>query len=305
MSQLSKYRGVFPAFYACYDDKGDISPERTQNLVNFYLSKGVKGLYVGGSSGECIYQTIEERKLVLESVMKAAKGKMTIIAHIGCPSTRHSVELAKHAEKCGVDALSSIPPIYFTLSDASVEKYWEEMATATKLDFFIYNIPQTTNYNLPSSVYKNLLKLPQVVGVKNSSPVTLDIMKRKMEASKEVIVFNGPDEQYISGRIMGADGGIGGTYGIMPELYLKLEELYVNKDIQKAQELQMLLNEFIIVLVSGKAHLYSYAKAVLKLRGIDVGTARPPLHPVTPEDQPKIEALYRNIEAAIKKYCGA
>lgn len=95
---LEKYKGIIPAFYACYDDEGNISPERVQKLAKYYLEKGVKGLYVGGSSGECIYQTVAERKLVLENVMEAVGGKMTIIAHVAAPLTRDSIELAKHAE---------------------------------------------------------------------------------------------------------------------------------------------------------------------------------------------------------------
>ena len=235
--------------------------------------------------------------------MKVAKGKMTIIAHIGAPNTRDSVMLAKHAKGCGVDALSSIPPIYFPLSDKSVEAYWTAMATATDLDFFIYNIPQLTNYNLSPTVYKNLLKLPQVVGVKNSSMAVLDIMTKKMMADKEVIVFNGPDEQYIGGRMMGADGGIGGTYGAMPELYLKLEEFYAAGEAKKAQELQMILNDFITELCSFSGHMYSVIKEVLKLRGVNIGTGRPPLLPVDPADMGKVKELNQKIEVAIKKYC--
>ena len=60
--ELKKYLGVIPAFYACYDDAGNISPERTRALARYLLGKGVKGLYVGGSSGECIYQSVQERK---------------------------------------------------------------------------------------------------------------------------------------------------------------------------------------------------------------------------------------------------
>ena len=108
MINLNKYRGIIPAFYACYDEAGNISGERVEKLANYYLDKGVKGLYVGGSSGECIYQTVEERKLVLEHVMRAVGGKMTIIAHIAAPSTRDSITLAKHAESLGVDALAAI-----------------------------------------------------------------------------------------------------------------------------------------------------------------------------------------------------
>jgi len=303
MSKLNKYKQVIPAFYACYDDNGDISPQRISTLVNTFINKGIKGLYAGGSSGECIYQTLEERKLVLEETMKIAKGKITIIAHIGAPSTRDSIMLAKHAKSCGVDAVSSIPPIYFPLPDHSVEAYWKAMIEATDLDFFIYNIPQLTNYNLSKTVFQNLLKIPQMVGVKNSSGSVLDIMTKKMYSDKEIIVFNGPDEQYIAGRIMGADGGIGGTYGVMPELYLKLEELYSQKELLAAQELQMILNEIITDLCSFSGHMYSVIKAILKYKGINIGEARLPLAPVLTTDIDKIKALSDKIDQTISKYC--
>ena len=86
-----------------------------QELTRHLVKKGVKGVYVGGSSGECIYQSVEERKIVLENVMAAAEGKLTVIAHVACNNTRDSVELARHAESVGVDAIASIPPIYFHL----------------------------------------------------------------------------------------------------------------------------------------------------------------------------------------------
>ena len=105
MRDISKYQGIIPAFYACYDDEGAISPERVEELTRYMVRKGVKGLYVGGSSGECIYQSVSERKLVLEHVVKAAEGKLTIIAHVGCNNTADSMELAAHAQSLGVDAL--------------------------------------------------------------------------------------------------------------------------------------------------------------------------------------------------------
>ena len=90
MRDLTKYHGIIPAFYACYDDDGNVSAERTKAFAQFLYEKGVKGLYVCGSSGECIYQSKEERKLILESVMEVAKGKMTIIAHVACNNTADS-----------------------------------------------------------------------------------------------------------------------------------------------------------------------------------------------------------------------
>ena len=110
---LEKYKGIFPAFYACYDDEGNVSSERTKQLVEFLIEKGVNGLYVGGSSGECIYLSKEERKQTLEAVMEVAKGRIAIIAHVACNNTKDSCELASHAESLGVDAIATIPPHLF------------------------------------------------------------------------------------------------------------------------------------------------------------------------------------------------
>ena len=90
MSDITKFQGVFPAFYACYEEDGSVSPERTRALAKYLLYKGVQGLYVGGSSGECIYQSVEERKIILENVMQEVGGKMTIIAHVACNNTADS-----------------------------------------------------------------------------------------------------------------------------------------------------------------------------------------------------------------------
>ncbi|MFI3173540.1 MAG: dihydrodipicolinate synthase family protein, partial [Eubacteriales bacterium] len=120
MRNLEKYKGIIPAFYACYEADGSVSVERTKAFTQYLMDKGVKGVYVCGSSGECIYQNKEERKIVLESVMEVAKGKMTIIAHVACNNTADSMELAAHAEMLGVDAIASIPPIYFRLPDHAI-----------------------------------------------------------------------------------------------------------------------------------------------------------------------------------------
>ncbi len=213
MSDLNKYRGVIPAFYACYDDEGNISPERVRGLTRYLIGKGVNGLYVGGSSGECIYQGVEERKVVLENVMAEAKGKVVIIAHVACNNTADSRELAAHAESLGVDAIAAIPPIYFHLPEYAIAQYWNDIsAAAPNTDFVIYNIPQLAGVALTPSLLKEMQKNPRVVAVKNSSMPVQDI---QMWKDAGVLVFNGPDEQYISGLAMGACAGIGGTYAVI------------------------------------------------------------------------------------------
>ncbi|MGQ7357989.1 dihydrodipicolinate synthase family protein [Streptococcus suis] len=286
MKDLSKYHGIIPAFYACYDEAGDISSERVKALVQYFIDKGVQGLYVNGSSGECIYQSVADRKQILEAVMEVAKGKLTIINHVACNNLKDSLELARHSEELGVDAIAAIPPIYFRLPEYSIAAYWNGIsAAAPNTDFIIYNIPQLAGVALTPSLYKEMLKNPRVVGVKNSSMPVQDIDTFVSLGGEDYVVFNGPDEQFLGGRLMGAKGGIGGTYGAMPELFLRLNQLIADKDLETARQLQATINTIIGKLVSGHGHMYAVIKEVIRINdGLDIGSVREPLTALTEAD---------------------
>lgn len=301
---ISKYCGVIPAFYACYDDDGSVSAERTKKFARFLLSKKVKGLYVCGSSGECIYLSKEERKLILESVMEAVGGKMTIIAHVGCNNTADSMELATHAQSLGVDAIASIPPIYFHLPESSVAKYWNDISSAApETDFVIYNIPQLAGVALTPTLFKKMRENPRVIGVKNSSMPTMDIEIFKSLGGDDCIVFNGPDEQFVSGRMIGAGGGIGGTYAVMPELFLKADEFVKNGENEKACKIQHAINKIIFALCDCKCNMYAAAKYILSLDGIECGSVRAPLEGITDEGKVLAKNVKEMIESAKKEFC--
>ena len=302
MKDLKKYEGIIPAFYACYDAEGKVNPAAVRELTQYYIDKGVQGLYVGGSSGECIYQSKEERKAVLEAVMEVAKGKLTIIAHIACNNTADSCELAAHAESLGVDAIASIPPIYFKLPPHAIAKYWNDMsAAAPNTDFIIYNIPQLAGVSLSVPLLKEMLKNPNVIGVKNSSMPTQDI---QMWADEGAIVFNGPDEQLISGLVMGAVGGIGGTYGAMPELYVELYKCVKSGDLAKALEIQNDCCRIIYKMCSGHGNMYGMIKEILRINGgPDCGSVRLPLAALIESDLEIAKESAAMIREAVAKYC--
>lgn len=301
MKDFSKYQGIFPAFYACYDDAGAVSPSRVRAFTEYLIDKGVTGLYVGGSSGECIYQSVAERKLLLENVMAAAKGKITVIAHVACNNTADSAELAAHAESMGVDAIAAIPPIYFHLPPHAIAKYWNDIsAAAPDTDFIIYNIPQLAGVALSSALLKEMLKNPRVIGVKNSSMPIQDI---EMWRDEGAIVFNGPDEQLLSGLAAGAIGGIGGTYAAMPELYLAIYRLFQSGDIAKARAIQDACCHVIYKMCSCKGNMYAVIKGILRAQGgPDIGGVRAPLFDLQPGDLPTVEALAGEISTLVKKY---
>ena len=304
MRNLDKYKGVIPAFYACYDKEGNISPKGVQALTKYFVEKGVKGVYVNGSSGECIYQSVEDKKIVLENVMKAAEGKLTVIAHVACNNTQDSMELARHAQELGVDAIAAIPPIYFRLPEHAIAQYWNDISSAAPdTDFVIYNIPQLAGVALTQSLFAEMRKNPRVIGVKNSSMPVQDIQMFRQEAGEDYIIFNGPDEQFISGRVIGAEGAIGGTYGVMPELFLKMDEHIKAGEIAAAREIQYDVDAIIYKMCSAHGNMYGVIKAILKENeGLELGGVRKPLAALIDSDKKIVEEAAKMIRDAREKY---
>lgn len=304
MRNLDKYKGVIPAFYACYDKEGNISPDGVQALTRYYVAKGVKGVYVNGSSGECIYQSVEDKKIILENVMKAAEGKLTVIAHVACNNTKDSMELARHAESLGVDAIAAIPPIYFRLPEHAIAQYWNDISSAApNTDFVIYNIPQLAGVALTMNLFAEMRKNERVIGVKNSSMPVQDIQMFKAEAGEDYVIFNGPDEQFISGRVIGAEGAIGGTYGVMPELFLKMDEYVRANELEKAREIQYAVDAIIYKMCSAHGNMYAVIKAILKINeNLELGGVRKPLPSLIDADMTIVEEAAKMIRDAKEKY---
>lgn len=151
-----------------------------------------------------------------------------------------------------------------------------------------------------------MMKNPRVVGVKNSSMPTQDIQMFKSAgkaAKGEFVVFNGPDEQFVAGRAIGADGGIGGTYGVMPELFLKLNQLIAEGEKETAMDLQYDINEIIYKMCSSHGNMYAVAKEILRINeNVDLGGVRKPLENLQEADKAIAAEAAAMVKAAKEKY---
>ena len=215
-------------------------------------------------------------------------------------------ELARHAESLGVDAIAAIPPIYFHLPPYAIADYWNTIsAAAPNTDFIIYNIPQLAGVALSTQLLQEMAKNLRVIGVKNSSMPTQDIQMWLDATERELVVFNGPDEQLISGLAIGATGGIGGTYAVMPELYLKIYECYHAGRMELAREIQNECCRIIYKMCSCHGNLYAVMKEILRREGMDVGTVRAPLPNLVASDMDVVSCAQQMIEAAVQKYVKA
>lgn len=280
-----KFRGVFVALNAIYDENDNINTDAIKALVKKYKEVGISGIYACGSTGEGFLLNAEERKQIATAVKEAAGDDMIVIVHVGCASTKESIELAKHAESIGVDAISAVPSVYYRLPEKSIALHWNSITESVDLPFIIYNIPQLTGYDLSYNLFNEMLKNEKVIGIKNSSDSTCQIERFSTLGGKDFVVFNGPDEQFLAGRLMGAKAGIGGTYGTMPELFVHLNKLIENGNMEEAKIWQTRINECIFDLLACPS-LYGASKAVITLRyGINAGKPRSPFLPLDINDE--------------------
>ncbi|MEI6873681.1 MAG: dihydrodipicolinate synthase family protein, partial [Spirochaetota bacterium] len=207
----SRLSGPTVALYSCFDATDNVDEAALGRLVAFYIDKGVKGLYVCGSTGEGLLMSNEERMKTLEAVAAASGGRLSLVVHVGANATRDSIILARHAAANGAMAVSAIPSVYYRYPESSIERHWASIMEASELPFIIYNIPQLCGYDMTPALFRRMLGYEKVVGIKNSAMSVQQTAWFKAEGGPEFTVFNGPDEQYLAGRAMGADGGIGGT----------------------------------------------------------------------------------------------
>ena len=285
--------GVYVAMNSCYDRQGRIDSEAAAALTRWLIDKGVHGLYVGGGTGEGMLQSTAEREQMLEAVIGEAKGEVVVIAHVGAITTEDSVALAEHAEAAGADAISSIPPFYYAYSEQAVKQHWLAMMNRVELPFIIYNIPASTGFTMTTSFLRELCAHERLIGMKTTSFSTYELEQFKAVGGDDFVIFNGPDQQYLAGRVMGASGGIGGTYGVMPELFLAIEQAYRSGDILAAQQAQVVVNRFITEM--RELGLFGAIKQLIRLRGIDCGAPRLPLPPLAEQHMPRVHRLHEQI----------
>ncbi|EPY6885311.1 N-acetylneuraminate lyase [Klebsiella quasipneumoniae] len=287
-------RGVIAALLTPFDGQQKLDKESLRRLVRFNLRQGVDGLYVGGSTGEAFVQSGTERQEVLEIVAEEAKGKMTLIAHVGCVSTLESQQLARAAVGYGYDAVSAVTPFYYPFSfEEHCAHYQAIIESADGLPMVVYNIPALSGVKLTLDQINTLVTLPGVGALKQTSG-DLFQMEQIRRAHPDLVLYNGYDEIFASGLLAGADGGIGSTYNIMGWRYQGMVAALKVGDVAKAQQLQCECNKVIDLLI--KTGVFRGLKTVLHYMDVvSVPLCRKPFAPVDEKFLPELKALAQQL----------
>ena len=286
------FKGVMPALVTPVDASGKIKKDVLKKLVDWQISQGVSGFYICGSTGEGLLLSTAQREEMLEATLDAAGGRVPVIDHIGAMSQRDTIELARHAEKAGAAAISSIPPIYFAYTDEDVFTYYKKISESSSLPLVMYGYKGARD--MPLSLIKKIMTLDTAIGIKWTFPDFYMMERIKQINGGNINVINGPDEMFVCGLSVGADAGIGTTYNIMPGLFVKSYNAFRAGDIARSTSLQHGINSVIERLFAH--NVIATTKAMLEFLGFDVGQCTEPIHQLTKEEK---AALWKSMEGVI------
>lgn len=287
-------KGIIPALVTPFHDDHSINYDALRQLVNRLIEQGADGFYVCGSTAECFLMTAEERKSIVETVVKETDGRVPIIAQIGNIGTAQAVELAKHAADAGATAVSSVPPFYFKFSIPEIASYYEAISKAADLPLVIYSIPAFSGVAITHENIKTILDASGAQGLKYTS-YDLFELERIHRAFPELTVFNGHDECFANALPVGINGAIGSTFNLMPGKYKDIQAAYEKGDNIAAAAMQADVNAIIDVLI--KTGVNPGIKYLLSKRGIPCGDCRPPFGKLTKEAAVLLDSIEEKVFA--------
>jgi N-acetylneuraminate lyase len=282
--------GILPALLTPMDETGTaVNYTTLRRLVELHIQSGVSGFFVCGGSGEGLLLSAEERQSVLEAVVAAAGGRVSVIAHVGALDTATVQRLAAHAVGLGVAAVAAVPPVYFRVDDDALFEHYRLIAEAAgDTPVYLYNIPSATGVEITARTMAKLLEIPAVRGIKYSSYNLFDMRNIIELARGEVTVLSGNDEVCLAALCMGAHGAIGSTYNVMPATFAAIYRAVRAGDLAQAQDLQFRANRVIKALLS--VPLIAGLKAILSTWGYDCGSPRRPQRPLLAAERERLLA---------------
>lgn len=289
---MDKFKGLFSALLTPFNEDGSINFDSLEKLVEFNLQNGIDGFYVGGSTGEGLLLSPEERMQVFECVKKANKGRATLIAHVGTICTLDAIKMAKKAEELEYDAISAVAPYYYGFTLDAVLGYYNDIVNSTSLPMIIYNFPNSGGFSLTKEIANKLFENEKFIGIKHTSGDMFTLNQFKTLA-REIVVYNGFDETLLAGLSMGADGAIGSTYNFMGKKFKKIMNCFNSGKIETAKALQNEANEIICEMI--KYGVFQSEKAILTEMGIDMGQCRPPFLPISDECRASMKKIAHKI----------
>ncbi|MRX70648.1 4-hydroxy-tetrahydrodipicolinate synthase [Bacillus lacus] len=280
---------VSTAMVTPFDKNGNIDLQKTTQLINYLINNGSDSLVVSGTTGESPTLANEEKIALFQHAVKEAAGRVPIIAGTGSNNTRSSIELTKKAEEAGVDAIMLVAPYYNKPSQEGMYQHFKLIAENTSLPVMIYNVPGRTVSNIDAETVVRLSEIPNIVAVKEASG-NLDVMAEIIDRTPEdFALYSGDDGLTLPVIAIGGKGVVSVASHVVGNEMQAMISAYEEGRPAEAAKIHRSLLPVMHELFAAPSP--APVKTALQVRGLDVGSVRLPLLPLTNEQRNKLAEL--------------
>lgn len=294
------YKGIICAMITPLDENQDINPKATRELIDYLINKGVYGLFILGTNGECHVLTDDEKVEFAKIVIEHTNNRVPVFVGTGGNSTREVINLSKRMEAIGASALSIITPYFVPPTQKELIEHYKAVAAEVSLPIMMYNMPGKTGINIEPESVKELAKVKNIVGIKDSGG-KLDNMKAYLEVTKgeDFGVFSGSDSLILDILKVGGHGAVAATANFLAGIDVAIYNNFIKGDIEAAQKAQDSIEELRRILKFGT--IPSVIKQTVVFNGINVGPARLPVSRVTGEKLDEIKHVVEDYKEKFNK----
>jgi 2-dehydro-3-deoxy-D-pentonate aldolase len=295
--QDSMFSGLMPAMVTPFDERGEVDLEATEAVVERFVEAGVDGISPLGSTGESTHLAADERRRFTEEVVRIVAGRVPLVAGVGSAGTREAVDLARHAQSAGVNAVLVVSPFYWTVGEEALFRHFAAVAEAVDIPVFIYNLPLLINTDLSASLVGRIAaEYPNVAGIKDTTAQythTVEVLQEVKPARPDFKVLAGFEPLILPSMLAGADGSICAFANVAPELFVDLVKAAREGDLQRAAELHRRVL-FLLTLGAASDPPISAVKLAMRMLGVPISPAvRGPALPIPDEAHEKVESVLR------------
>jgi dihydrodipicolinate synthase/N-acetylneuraminate lyase len=287
------FKGVIPPIMTAFTKEGAVYEEGTRAIVDFIVPH-VQGLYPCGTYGSGPMMSLEERKRAAEIIIDQVNGRIPVIVHVGTADTRTTIELARHAQSIGAEAVGAIVPYYNKFDENTIFTHFQMLIQSVKIPVFLYDNPTCSGNKISTNLLVRLAE-QGLGGIKDS---TFDIVnyfhvRMALKDFPEMNLISGTEAIFVAAFDAGATAAVTGLGNVYPDLMNRLYLQYLNGDRHTLMKIQ---EEVIRVRQITKfGPTLPTCHAILKLRGVDAGFPRLPFQPVSEEIEEKVKSSLKEL----------
>ena len=287
--------GVFPYLPSPIGKDGRVLTQVLHRLVDHLIEAGVHGLTPLGSTGEFAYLSADQRFAVVEATVRAARGRVPVIAGVAATTTAEAVRLTQGMMARGADGILAILEAYFPIPDAGVEAYFRAIAAATDGPVVLYTNPQFQRSDLSLPVIRRLSTVPNIVAIKDASTNTGRLLSILNETEGRMAVFAASAHIPAAVMLIGGVGWMAGPACIVPRQSVALYDLCRRGAWDEAMALQRSL--WGVNGIFAKYALAACIKGALELQGFPVGAPLPPQSALDEAGRAEVAQVLRSVGA--------